>query len=86
MSFHIKHDGFDKMMDNLFALAGMKPRRVETRDDHEALMDAHDMAQEQARVGEEGTCAICFYRGPLIQGYCPDCFSDLKIDESMAHE
>ena len=89
MSFRIKHPGADAFFNSLFALAGMKPRHAESRDEQEMIMDAEGMREEQERVGEDaGKCAICTWTGPEkeldMNGLCPSCADDADVRSDLA--
>jgi hypothetical protein len=77
--FKIRHDGMDRFFNHLFALAGMRPRRVEARDPQEQVMDG---------PGTWTKCGMCGdTTKPLdADSLCPDCASDMAVDETERND
>ncbi len=83
--------GFLKELQDIGDLAGALAQKAH-RFQHDCaesiwmgLMDAADIRQEQVRVAEEGVCNVCNWRGPLVDGLCRDCASDMQTDETESH-
>ena len=75
----MKHPGFDKFMDGLFALAEMKTRKAEPRDEQEQVMDG---------PGTWTKCGMCGdTTKPLdADSLCPDCAGDVAVDETERND